>query len=154
MTVKRSRSQSRLITSSQSYQPTEIIQCPSAAKASEKRGYGWGMHLPHQRAGAIILAIRGGHHACSAMSDYIVGSDPSAAANPSMLLKICKSLALTGLLVPYIEALPQNRMRFMFFLAWAPPDTDSEYWRHLLTLEESNERVPEADSAITRRWVA
>lgn len=149
----RARSLARLRTSERAYQPDEFIETPLAAKARDRSGYAWGKHLLVQQTCMVVLAVRAGSHAASQILEHIQEKDPNLAASSSLLRGICKDMCLTGLLVPYIEALPQSRRRFMFFLPWGLPDRDDDGWRHLLTIDEANERVVDVDTATTNRWV-
>lgn len=152
--LKRARSPSRLHTNSQAYVPSDLIQLPGVAKAADRRGYGWGPHLLLQRAGMVILAVQQGKHAVSEMLTYIEQTDPKLSCSSTPLRNICKSMALTGVLVPWVEAIGQARMRYMFFLPWAQPDhPHDEKWDHLLTLEEANGRVSNPETASTKRWI-
>lgn len=141
------------MTSNQQYVPAARMQTPGEAKAGDRRSYGWGQHLLPQRTALAILAVQAGHHAVVDIAQFVAEADPFLRGSPATFRKLCKSIALTGLLVPYIEALPQNKTRFMFFLASALPDRESDDWRHLLTVDESNDRV-EDPLAHTNRWIA
>jgi hypothetical protein len=98
------------------------------------------------------MAVNSGKHAVSEIAEYIGKVDVKLMGDPKAIRKVCKSVALTGALIPYVEALPQGRWRYMFFVAWALPDLASDRWQHLLTLEESNERVV-GERPETTRWV-
>lgn len=153
MTTTRARSLTRLRTSERAYQPEELIETPQAAGARDRNGYAWGKHLLVQQTCVIVLAVRADNHAGSEILEHITSHEPKLVASASVLRKICKVMCLTGLLVPYIEPLPQSRRRFMFFLPWGLPDRDGTEWPYLLTIDEANDRVSDPAAAITNRWV-
>ncbi len=146
---KRARSKSRLRTSQQALVPENFLQTPGDAKSADKRGFAWGNHVHTQRGVMAVLAVHNGKHASSEIGEFISSVDPSIGCSDTMIRKVCKIVALTGVLVPFIEALPHGRFRYMYFVSWAPPSVDE--WDHLLTIEEYNSRVDEG--ACTSPWV-
>jgi hypothetical protein len=117
--------------------PKQRFQLPGEAKSQHSEGFMYGPVQTVQRVACIVWAVEQGNHSNREISEAVNRIDPHAAVTSAVVEKLARALALTGLLVPYIEALQQKRYRWMWYLHGKLPGPDT----HLLTLTQCNERV-------------
>jgi len=122
----------------QMFQPERGIQNPIEAKKRGRDGYRWGKHLVPQQCAYILWAIScADAHSVSAITEKVNRADRELKISEAMVRERLKSMALTGFVVPYIQPLPRNRHRFMFFALGQEPTPEHD----VMNLEEMWDRV-------------